>query len=306
MSLEDRIKKTLELFALQSTPLTLIELWKFLVRDSGEFESSTSAHGELVEVPTLENRTASVAEVVKALELLVLNNEVVERFGYYTIEAHRDLIEKRWRGYSYGVWREKRIRRFSKGLAYIPFVRGVALAGSQALGLQRKESDIDVLIITLPGWLWLPRTLITAYFQFLGIRRHGAYIANRVCLNHYVSAPKRMLQGRNWYTAIEYAKLRPLSGAGWVANFQHVNLDWIRIFFPNIAIVPSGKDILNRTQQFFELVFICLGGRFLEGVFGQWQSKRIHKNEPHIIVAEDELSFHPQSKQDALLEAFRQ
>lgn len=305
MSLELRITKTLQLFALQSTALTLLELWKFLVRDAAEFESSTSTHGELVEIPVLENRTVSIAEIVKVLGLLVIRGEVVENFGYYTIKAHGEILKKRWQGYSHGVWREKRIRKFSKGLAYIPFVRGVALAGSQALGLERAESDVDVLIITLPGWLWLPRTLITAYFQFLGIRRHGTYIANRVCLNHYISAPKRMLQGRNWYTAIEYGKLRPLSGVYWVANFQYANLDWMRIFFPNIDSVPSGTDVTNKTQKLSELALTFLGGRFLERIFGQWQSKRIHKNEPHIIVAEDELSFHPQSKQDGLLEAFR-
>lgn len=302
---ESRITKTLELFALQSTALTLLELWQFLVRDAAEFESSVSAHGELVDVPVLENRTATIAEVLKALTLLVASGEVVEQYGYYTMRAHEGLLEKRWHGYTHGVWREKRIRRFSKALAYIPFVRGVGLAGSQALGLERAESDIDLFIITAPGWLWLPRTLITGFFQVLGMRRHGRFVANRVCLNHYVSGAKQMTHGRNWYTAIEYAKVRPLYGGDYVAEFQDANRDWINIFFPNFECVLQKQAVVGKVQKGFELVFALLGGGFLERMLGQWQSGRIHKNEPHIIVSADELSFHPQSKQDALLEAFK-
>lgn len=305
MNLEDRITKTLTLFALQSTALTLLELWHFLVRDAVEFESSVSAHGELIEVPVLENRTTSIAEIFKVLALLVVSGEVVEKYGYYTTRAHEDLLQKRWHGYSYGVWREKRIRRFSKALAYIPFVRGVGLAGSQALGLERVESDIDLFIITAPGWLWLPRTLITGFFQVLGIRRHGRFVANRVCLNHYVSDAKQMTHGRNWYTAIEYAKLRPVHGAPIVAQFQNANCDWVTVFFPNVDAPLKKQGPVSRIQKVLEVLFATIGGAFLERMFGQWQSSRIHKNEPHIIVSEDELSFHPQSKQDALLEAFK-
>lgn len=305
MNLEDRITKTLTLFALQSTALTLLELWQFLVRDAAEFESSVNAHGELVDVPELENRTATIAEVLKALTLLVGSGEVAEQYGYYTMRAHEGLLEKRWHGYTHGVWREKRIRRFSKALAYIPFVRGVGLAGSQALGLERAESDIDLFIITAPGWLWLPRTLITGFFQVLGMRRHGRFVANRVCLNHYVSGAKQMTHGRNWYTAIEYAKLRPLYGAHTVAQFQDANRDWIKVFFPNVDAALQGQASVSKIQKFVEMCFDLLGGTLLERVFGRWQSRRIHKNEPHIIVSEDELSFHPQSKQDALLEAFK-
>lgn len=305
MSLENRIIKTLGLFALQSTALTLLELWRFLVRDSAELVTSMSGHGELIDVPIFDNRTESISNVYSALHTLVKSGEVVEDLGHYTIRANSELVKKRWLGYRYGVWREKRIRAFTKGLPYIPFVRGVALAGSQSLGLERKESDIDLFITTSPGWLWLPRTLITGYFQLLGIRRHGAYIENRVCLNHYVAGPKHMVQGRNWYTAIEYGKLRPLYGAGALSEFQSINKEWMAAFFPNFEMVRKNLIAASPIQKVLEAIISVLGGKFFERTLGSWQGQRIHKNEPHIIVAEDELSFHPQSKQDALLEAFR-
>lgn len=305
MNLEGRIAKTLTLFALQSTALTLLELWKFLVRDAADLESSLSKYGELVEVPVLENRTVSISIVAQELELLIKSGKVVERFGYCTISAYEELLEKRWRGYEYGVWREKRIRTFVRGVAYIPFVRGIALAGSQALGLEREESDIDLLVVTARSWLWLPRTLITGYFQLLGMRRHGRFVANRVCLNHYVVGPKSMQQGRNWYTATEYGKLRPLYGIASISLFQKANEPWVSAFFPNFVVKEKMAAKQSTVQKALEACLSLFGGKQLENILGGWQSKRIHKNEPHILVAQDELSFHPQSKQDGLLEAFR-
>ncbi len=287
--LEERIVQTLRLFGIQKYAVTLLEVHRFLV-----FDSRPEADG-----------LVGVADVLAALDRLRQEGEVVQRRGYYTLPHEEALFDLRWRGYRYGVWREKIIRRTMKGLAYIPFVRGVALAGSQALGLQKEGSDIDLLVITEAHWLWLPRTLVTAYFQILGIRRHGAKVANRVCLNHYLSGPKAMKVGHNWYTALEYGKLRPLVGAAAVARFQEVNERWAHEFFPHAVPLKASAATQPFVQKLLERIFTNAFGMYIERALGSWQGKRIHKDEPHIIVDSDELSFHPQSKQDALLEAFK-
>lgn len=289
--LEQRILQTLQLFSIQKYAVTLLELHRFLVASPG------------ADTPQLS--PVSVAEVLQGIESLRQAGKVVHLKGYYALAGHEGLFDLRWRGYRYGVWREKIIRRTMGGLVYVPFVRGVALAGSQALGLQKKESDVDLLVITEPGWLWLPRTLVTAYFQILGIRRHGTKIANRVCLNHYLSGAKAMRVGHNWYTALEYAKLRPLVGAQTIALFQEANSKWVQTLFPNAAPIQMTRAPGSTVQKLFEMLFSNTLGKGLERMLGDWQGKRIHKDEPHIIVEGDELSFHPQSKQDALLEAFK-
>lgn len=287
--LEERIAQTLRFFGIQKYPLTILEVYRFLVSGS---------NAEAVE-------PVSVADVVGVLEQLEQRGMVVQKYGYYALAHQEALFDLRWRGYRYGVWREKIIRRTMKGLACIPFVRGVALAGSQALGLQKEGSDIDLLVITEAHWLWLPRTLVTAYFQILGIRRHGTKVANRVCLNHYLSGPKAMKVGHNWYTALEYGKLRPLVDASVVSQFQEVNQRWMRSFFPHAAPIRTAAPVRSALQKLIEKILTNAFGRYVERVLGNWQGKRIHKDEPHIIVEADELSFHPQSKQDALLEEFK-
>jgi hypothetical protein len=113
-----------------------------------------------------------------------------------------------------------------------------------------------------------------------------------------------MRQGRNWYTALEYTKLRPLCGESAVRQFQKRNEGWLRAFFPNFTAQYMPDSGTPRLQRFLEKCIALCGGQTLERLLGRWQSGRIHKNEPHIIVAEDELSFHPNSKQDSLLEQF--
>ncbi|MBL8031345.1 MAG: nucleotidyltransferase domain-containing protein [Candidatus Doudnabacteria bacterium] len=289
--LEERILKTLRFFNIQKYAVTLLELHRFLIALSGP--------------ETAVRPSVSPAEVLQGLESLRQAGKVAQQNGYYTLAGQEALFDLRWRGYRYGVWREKIIRRTMKGLACVPFVRGVALAGSQALGLQKAESDIDLLVITEPKWLWLPRTLVTAYFQILGIRRHGTNIANRVCLNHYLSGPKAMIVGHNWYTALEYSKLRPLVGAAFVAQFQERNRKWVCSLFPHAVPVRTSAVARPIAQGLAERVLTNAFGRYIERVLGNWQGKRIHKDEPHIIVEADELSFHPKSKQDALLEEFK-
>lgn len=305
MTLEKRIIKTLELFALQSAALTAPEVERFLVQDPALLDGHMGGRGELITIPSLAAETISALEVRRTLGQLVEDGMLVEQYGFYTTQERSDIVLLRWQSYGEGVWREKRLRWFLPAFRLIPFVRGAALAGSQALGAVKQTSDIDLFIITDPRWLWLPRTLVTAFFQVLGIRRHGEHIARRVCLNHYISGQKYMQTGRNWYTATEYVKLRPLFGEAYIRNFQNANGDWLKTFFPNATFPVLPLPQLGVVQRLLERGITALGGKVLEQWLGQWQSKRIHKDERHIIVTSDELSFHPRSKQDALIDAFK-
>ncbi len=305
MNVQDRIIKTLQLFALQSVALTAPEVGRFLVQDPALLSGHLGGRGELITIPAVASEVISVLEVRRTLGQLIEEGALVERYGFYTTSDRKDILLLRWQGYSQGVWREKRIRRFIPMFRSIPFVRGVALAGSQALGVVKQTSDIDLFIITDPRWLWLPRTLVTAFFQVLGIRRYGAKIARRVCLNHYISGQKYMQTGRNWYTAMEYVKLRPLFGEAYIRHFQNGNGDWLKVFFPNATFPVLPLQQPGVVQRLLERVIASLGGKALERWLGGWQSRRIHKDERHIIVTSDELSFHPHSKQDALIDAFK-
>jgi predicted nucleotidyltransferase len=315
--LKDRILSTLRLFDLQDYPVSLLELHKFLLADVGDLKNQINTSWELIDQSASHNQKVSIDEVARRLDT-ECQNEVEQKNGFYCLKGRADIIDQRLANYIYGIKRERRIRKFIGGLKYLPFVRGAALAGSQAQGVQKSGSDIDLLIIVEPKFLWLGRTVVTAYFQTLGMRRHGKKIADRFCLNHYLAGVKTIGELRNLYTAWEYAKLRPLVYSLTIVEFQRKNSAWIKTFFPNSQLPPdpsrsagSGQALEKRGGADAQSSFQTKLERLLEGKFGQWleiklknwQLPKIRKEE-FILVLNDELSFHPQSKQRELLQRF--
>ncbi|MEZ4180623.1 MAG: nucleotidyltransferase domain-containing protein [Candidatus Doudnabacteria bacterium] len=229
--------------------------------------------------------------------------ELASFLGFYTLPQSKKFIRQRLVNYRFGLKRERLIKKFLKGARHVPFIRGVALAGSQALGLQRATSDIDLLIITDQKFMWLGRLFLTVYFQVLGIRRHDQKIANRFCLNHYLANPREVDVERNLYKAMEYTKLRSVVYPQIIAKFQLANLSWIKNFYPNVefdSILEQPQSVL---QKIWEVFLNNRVGKYFEKVVGSLQLRRI-KQEKYIFVKDDELSFHPGSKHEQLLKGF--
>lgn len=298
--LKVRILSTLKFFDLQSYPLTLLELSQFLVADFGSLK--LDGQGELI----LENLNLKPVKITSG-EILTclqteLSNEVQNYNGFYFLNGREQIVKNRLANYFFGIKREKIIKKYIKFLKYIPFVRSVALAGSQAMGQQKESSDIDLLIITCPKFMWLTRTLVTIYFQAIGKRRHGKNIANRFCLNHYVVDGKVINQLRNFYTAHEYLKLRPLIFPYNVWQFQGKN-KWLNQFFPNFILSEPEHDRQSSAQRYLEILLLGRFGSWLEIKLKNWQLPKI-RQEKYILVSDDELSFHPESKQEGLLKEF--
>lgn len=302
--LPDRILETLRFFDVQDYPLTLLEIHTYLLPEAMDLRQAINSQHELVQGSWRPIQSAiGIAEVFDCLENQ-LQDRVECHQGFYCLKDRRDIIHQRLANYLYGLHREKLIRRFAGGLKAVPFVRGVGLAGSQVLGQQKATSDIDLLILTDSRRMWLARTLVTAYFQFLGLRRYGKKIHNRFCLNHYVAGHKLLNQHLNLYTALEYAKLRPLTGAAAISAFQQKNALWISFFLPNWQPKPpSAEEASSRVQAILEKVFVGSFGAWLEERLKAWQLPKIRR-EKYILVEDDELSFHPDSKQEVLLRKF--
>lgn len=301
--LKDRIIATLHFFDLQNIPLTLLEVHKFLLADHYDLATYVDANFELkhdLVAPSLEQ--ASVFEVLKCLEE-ECKNKIVSRFGYFALVGREDLIEKRLQGYRYGVRRERLIRKYTPFIRYLPFVDGVGLVGSQALGWHKPSSDIDMLVLVNAKFMWLARLFVTMYFQVLGLRRHGKYVANRFCLNHYVAREKYLQFDKNLYTASEYGKLRPLALTVVAQYFQAVNSKWIQYFFPNFnsRIVKVAPKI--PPQNILEKLLDNQLGLWIERHLKALQYKRLNVGE-FIVATDDELSFHPDNRKRELFQRF--
>lgn len=299
--LDTRILNTLRFFDLQEMPLTLFELHKFLISDLHNLKLHQSENFELRDF-SFPKTPVSLSVGEKVLQALLAENKIDEYLGYYFLPGRKEIVQRRLTNYYYGIYRERLIKRYVRFLRFLPFVRGVALAGSQALGQEKPTSDIDLFIITDAKFMWTARTLVSLYFHMVKKRRHGKYIANRFCLNHYVAGEKMLSEGRNLYAASEYVKLRPLLNSKALYNFKKNNLFWLEKFFPNFSIYENLEIISPDSvlQLLIEKLFQNNLGILLENYLKTIQKKRIHTDQ-YVRVSEDELSFHPHSKQEKLL-----
>jgi len=303
--LKNRIISTLRFFDLQDIPLTLLELHRFLLGDLNRIALSQDEKKELYQDAPMggESKKVGLDEILASLEG-ECQNEVENTLGYYHLPDREQIVRARLSNYFFGIQRERRIKRFLPFLKFLPFVRGVGIGGSQSLGQQKDKSDIDLLIITQPGFMWLARTLISAYFQILGMRRHGKKIANRFCLNHYVAGAKLVDRERNLYKAMEYARVRPLIYPQGIVEFLRKNQDWMRVYLPNFYAEESFEK-QSKIQIFLEAFFNNPFGWVLEKLLGFIQKLKIRQDE-FTFVLKDELSFHPHSQHRALLSRFFQ
>jgi hypothetical protein len=164
--LKARILSTLHFFDLQEIPLTLLEIHRFLISEMEILKSSQDEKWEWQSTPDGfdPRQTVSLAELLACLRD-ECRSEVVYVLGFYCFMGREDLCIRRWKNYAFSVFRERRINKFVPILKYFPFIRAVALGGSQALGQPRKFSDIDLFIVVKPGFLWLVRTIITSNFE---------------------------------------------------------------------------------------------------------------------------------------------
>ncbi len=302
--LKHRILATLKFFDIQDLPLTLLELSCYLITPPMELKNFLDSNWELKGESHLPDQTlVGIEEILKCLESLC-DNEVWEYRGFYFLPNRKEIVTRRLLNYSHGIVREKLIKSFAGKLRHLPFVRGVALLGSQALGQQKPASDIDLFIITDPAFMGLCRLFVTCYFQIFGIRRHGTKIANRFCLNHYLAGPRALAGDRNLYTAAEYIKLRPLVYSKSLSIFQKRNV-WVYSFFPNARSFET-KDLNEQQsliQKFLQWLLNNSLGNFLEKKIKTIQLNRIQGGE--FIVADAlELSFHPNNRKSELFSRF--
>ena len=303
--LAERIHNTLRFFDLQSLPLTAQEINQYLVADVAGMKTKIDDRFELQKEIATPTAPVHLDTILTQLYILSREGKIINKNGFYALPGKQELIAQRQKNYLHGLKREQLVRRYLVPTKHLPFVRGIALAGSQALGQQRATSDIDLLIITDPKHMWTARTFLSAWFHLFGVRRHGKKIANRFCLNHYLANAREVDAERNLYKAMEYIKLRSVVYPQGIRAFQKANEVWIKQFFPNTEFRNIQPAKQSKLQKILEKLLSNTFGYWLETRLGIWQQKRIQQDQ-FVFVRKDELSFHPESKHEALLKGFFQ
>jgi hypothetical protein len=230
-------------------PLTSAEIHRYLdgVRVSQQVVASVLANGGLVP------------------SRLTINQ------GYYTLpgsEAHVSLrLERSF--LARRMW--PTALHYGRFISGLPFVRMVAVTGSLAVNNPAREADIDYLIVTESGRLWLSRFLIVA------LARYAARRGTVLCPNYLLSENALVFGNQDLYASRELAQMVPLFGRRVYDRVRRLN-QWTDRFLPNALGPPSWRApkmrSLNLVQSLAELPLRTPVGQWMD----IWEmSRKIHK-----------------------------
>lgn len=144
-------------------PLTLFEIWNY------------------------SDKYFSFLETENKVQDLVENDILQKKDGFYFLPNRKSLVKERNRKYNYSTYKLKKAKKFAKLFSFFPGVKAVAAANFIGGHNWRLGSDIDIFIITKPGWIWRSRFFCAGVSKILNSRPTKLSKKDKICLSFYVS-----------------------------------------------------------------------------------------------------------------------
>ena len=302
-NLSKNILKTVCYYDVLNYPLTLFEIWKYLV--------------EMENLNENEAKEYSLSEVLR--ELTDNNNLkafIKSKNGFYFLKGRDDLVEKRIKKDKISVRKIKRLRKWVYILRMVPFVRAIFITGRLAMKNAHPSSDWDVLVVLKRGRIWVGRTALTLATHLLLKRRYRHKTQDRFCLNYFITDNSLEIRNKDLFSASEYSFCFPIFDSGdFFKKFQLKN-GWIKKYKPNyfpsevkhlkcISDTPSAKRIRNFLEK-------ILDSDSLEKYLRKIELRKIKQNpktsqtNSFIVADDDALIFLPDPQGPKIFEKFKE
>ena len=211
---------------------------------------------------------ASGREVTQALEKSQwLLQRIEQANGYYAIRGRADtVLVREVHAAAYDeLW--PAARRYGRVIGGLPFVRMVAVSGALAVNNAMPGDDIDYLIVTAPGRVWLARLMVVAIVKL------ARWSGVDLCPN-YVLSEDALTQGRrDLFTAHELAQMVPLMGLGVYQAMRDAN-HWAEDHLPNATVLAQTEAKLNPAVRLLQRMAQWLLGGKLGDRLEAWERER--------------------------------
>jgi hypothetical protein len=185
------------------------------------------------------------------------------------LASREELFEIRRRRQASAEERWPAARAYGRILAGLPFVRMVAVTGSLAMNNLEASGDIDYLVVTAAGRVWLCRAMAIL------VVRWAAQRGEHLCPNYFLSQDNLESKPYSLYNAHELAHMVPLNNMALYARMRASNA-WTGRYLPNANSAPK-HTLAEGTRRWVRpaqrLGEACFSGR-LGGKLESWEMKR--------------------------------
>jgi hypothetical protein len=246
-SLREAIRWTVAYSSIFDFPLTRDEVYRFLVAPGG-----------------------SRADVDAAIEDELRQGTDIETNGQFLYPAGQSsLVLTRLRRSVYAGRSWKHARFYAWLIWMLPYVRMVGVTGSLAMNNVEDGGDIDLMIVTERGRLWLTRGMVLIVVRLAQARGHI------LCPNYFISLRALAIGEQNLYSAHELAQLTPIHGRKAAQRLWAKNA-WCHEYLPNAdwhgdeMIDDDNPRILIALKAVVEVALRLPIGTWIE----QWEQRR--------------------------------
>lgn len=299
-SLEQSVIVTLVYYTSLEMPLSSFDVWRYRA------------------VIDKSYRHVRLLNVVLCLEGLQESRVVSQCDGFWCLVGQERLFDVSALCRQESITKRCLLGRIGNVLLFVPFIRGIIVSGSLVYGNATPKSDLDILVIVKHGYLWTVRMFLSFVTYVLKRKRHGSKIANRVCLNHFVSDQFLQIEHESVYNAQTYTRWLPLVSSAYYRKLLQSNGAWISHYVVQHELFTTFSCWEVRKHWIFSWCRTIIVG-FFEGVvrgflgkgceylcerIQRWyMSSRKRADMPgRIVLTKKELEFHPDSFERHIVE----
>ena len=290
-NLQREILKTVYFFSLYDTALRKGDLLALTQYKCSENEFS-EAVDSLVEDGILKIEVPFIGFAENDSQSIDDETSFIEKF-----EERKQFLNEYW----------SKVRKHAFWWQFIPFVRGVFVGNSLAMGTANEKSDIDLLVVTEKNRMFFARALFSLWVHITGNRRHSSKIRGRFCLSFWLAEDNlsfdKIELNDDPYLYYWLVTLKPVFGSEVYRELKKTNKKFFEAF-PNRkdnyrkALIHENVSVSFWRGFWEKLLKITMIALLCEAIMKKYQKRRAltkyhAKGDSYGVIIDDKiLKFH--------------
>ncbi len=183
-------------------------------------------------------------------------SEVLFKDGFYFLRGNKGAVLKRVLRKKFSSKKMGIAKKAALVLGRIPTIKMVGVTGSLAMRNANEESDIDLIVVTANGTLWVTRIITYLLLKFSGFDLRKPRDKNekdKLCLNMWIDECDLVIDKQNIYTAHEIAQIIPLKNKDKTYERFLFENSWVSKYWPSAVKIKKIKGSLGRKNSIFRL-----------------------------------------------------